>query len=62
MTFVGPDGDSACMTIMATPLAEGAPLDEVFFGAKQVDQLGKWLQHYDMQPSSVVQAFLTARG
>ena len=61
VAFVGPDSGGACMTVMATTLVEGAPLEEVFFRAEQVDQLGKCLQHHDMQPSSVVQAFLTAR-
>ena len=61
MAFVGQDSDGACITVMATSLVEGAPLEEVFFRAEQADQLVKWLRHHDMQPSSVVQAFLTAR-
>ena len=61
MAFVGTDSDGAYMTIMATSLVEGAPLEEVFFCTEWADQLGKWLQHHDMQPNSVVQAFLTAR-
>ena len=35
--FAGPDSDGACMTIMATSLVEGAPLEEVFFRAEQAD-------------------------
>ena len=61
MAFVGLDSNGACMTVMATLLVQGAPLEEAFFHAKQVDQLGKWLRHHDMQPRSVVQAFLMAR-
>ena len=35
--FAGPDSDGACMTVTATQLVEGAPLEEVFFRAEQVD-------------------------
>ena len=59
--FAGPDSDSACMTVMVTSLVEGAPLEEVFFHTEQAHQLGRWLQHHDMQPSRVVQAFRTAQ-
>ena len=33
-TFAGPDSDGACMTVMATSLVEGAPLEEVFSRTK----------------------------
>ena len=46
--FAGPNSDGACMTVMATSVVEGTPLEEVFFRIEQVDQLRKWLQHHDM--------------
>ena len=65
VTHVGPDGpdsEGMCMTVMATTLEHGAPLEEVFFGAEQADRLGRWLEHHEMPANQVVQAFLTARG
>ena len=57
----GPDSEGMCMTVMATTLVQGSPLEEVFFRAKQADRLGKWLEHREMPAKRVVQAFLTAR-
>ena len=49
------------MTVMATTLDQGSPLEEVFFRVEQADRLGKWLEHHEMPENRVVQAFLTAR-
>lgn len=57
----GPDSEDMCMTVMATTLEQGSPLEEVFFRAKQADRLGRWVEHHEMPANSVVQAFLTAR-
>ena len=64
VALVGPDGPDSkgmCITVMATALEQGSPLEEVFFRAEQADRLGKWLEHHELPEKRVVQAFLTAR-
>ena len=57
----GPDSEGICMTMMATTLEHGVPLEQVFFCAEQADRLGRWLEHHEMPANRIVQAFLTAR-
>ena len=61
MGLDGPDNEGMCMTMIATMLKQRAPLEEVFFCAKQADRLGRRLKHHEMPENRVVQAFLTAR-
>ena len=57
----GPDSEGICMTVMATTLEQGLPLEEVFFCTEQADRLGRWLEHHEMPADCVVQAFFTAK-
>ena len=61
MGLDGPDSEGICMTVMATTLEHGAPLEQVFFRAKQSYRLGRWLEHHEMPANHIAQAFLTAR-
>ena len=49
------------MTVMATSLEAGAPLEEVFYRAERAERLAWWLEHHELPAGRVVQAFLTAQ-